>query len=178
MGENDIRQESYGNTDFKGWLKVGEKFEVEFKDFMAERNINIIKNEDRRVDYRTSDKSLNKYYEVKEISTFPKPWLIEKVHCNFPICLDYKKLKYYEAFLKENPDANFKMIFKLDYPKNVPQSKNNGWYWIEVKKLVKLFQSKPEREFTRQLRLDEEKSGRENARKWHLDFSELTHKII
>jgi hypothetical protein len=92
--------------------------------------------------------------------------------------LDYKKLKYYESFLKENPDADLKLIVKLDYPKNILQSEKNGWYWIGAKKLVKLFQTKPEREFTRKARLDEQQTGKENMRKWHLDFSELSHKII
>lgn len=166
---------NYRQTDFEYWdSHIGKPIEDEFSRYMKKRGkpVEYYNQIDKRVDFRSMN-SPNIYYEPKGVMKHPPEWLIGMLGMHFPIVLDAGKINHYHNFIAEDQKRKLFIVIKLNYSNEIYVHNYNGWYYIDAKDLVPLYDRTPFRKYERKLREDEKSTGKKNVIKWHIEYSEL-----
>lgn len=166
---------NYRQSDFEYWdTHIGKPIEQEFQRYMKNRGkpVEYYNQIDKRVDFR-SVRNSNIYYEPKGVNKFPPDWLVAHLGMIFPVVLDAGKINHYRNFINEDPKRKLFIVIKLNYPKEDYVHNYNGWYYIDARDLVPIYDRTPFRKYERALRDDEKATGKKNVIKWHVEYSEL-----
>jgi len=160
---------SYHTTDFEYWKHEGDVSEDLFVPLMASYGKRIIRHPFgvKQIDYGAID--LSEFYEVRQLGKEVPGWLIQKLGIHYPMVMDvgkcYKATAFYNAY-KERPQYVFLRLHYAGDWKHL-----NGWWTIPMYKFLNRFwkdQNAGVGNYTRQMRTDEQKTGRVNVCKWHI----------